>query len=471
MASGQYLPRRGWVRTVVAGVVTPGLATLLALIPDVSTATAAMAYVLAVVAAAVIGGLPGGLGASVVSFLALNFFFTEPFHTFRVNKGEDLVALGVFLVVSLTVGTLLSRAHSERSRAERREREARLQQRLGGRLLAGEPTEDVLADFARSLVDFLGVPGCEVRTELGEALASRIDDADGAPSTEVFAMAAKGRDVGQVVVILGPSRTGLGDEERRVVQGLANQLALALEGIRLASEAQDARFEGERDRLRAALFSSVTHDLRTPLASIRTSVTGLLDPAARFRPDEMRELLETIRHEEGRLSRLVGNLLYLSRIRAGAVEPEKTATDLGDLVEAVVGRLQSQLKDHPVRLMIRDHLPPVPIDVVQVDQALTNILENAAKFSSPGSPITVQAARWQGNVQVRISDRGPGIPPEDRERVFEPFVRGDGHPPESGTGLGLSIVRAILTAHGGTVRIAAAPGGGTSVVLTLPLME
>jgi two-component system, OmpR family, sensor histidine kinase KdpD len=266
----------------------------------------------------------------------------------------------------------------------------------------------------------------------------------------------------------GSSRDPLSEEERRVVQAMANQLALALDGLRLASEAQRARLEGEKDRLRAALFSSVTHDLRTPLGSIRTSVTGLLDREARFRPEEQRELLETIRHEEERLSRLVGNLLYLSRIRAGAVEPEKSPTDLRDLVEAVVGRLQPQLKDHPLNLMIRDNLPPVHVDVVQIDQALTNVLENAAKFSPRGSPITLQAARWQDEVQVRVSDRGPGIPPEDRERVFEPFVRGDGHP-DSGSGLGLSIVRAIVTAHGGKARIEATPGGGASVIFTLPL--
>src|SRR5215218_3842365 len=169
MVSGPFLRRPSWGRLLVAAVLPPGLATLLALLPDVSTATAALAYVLAVVLGAVIGGLPGGLGASVVSFLALNYFFTEPFLTFRVDKAEDLVALGVFLVVSLAVGTLLSRTLSERSRAERREREARLHHRMGARLLAGEPTEDVLADFARSLVDFLGVAGCEVHTELGEA--------------------------------------------------------------------------------------------------------------------------------------------------------------------------------------------------------------------------------------------------------------------------------------------------------------
>jgi two-component system sensor histidine kinase KdpD len=465
-----FLPgRRGWIHYAIAGLLVPGVVTLLALVPGISTATAALGYVLAVVVAAVIGGLPGGLAASVVSFLALNFFFTEPFHTFRVNKTEDLVALSVFLLISVAVGTLLSTALSERSRAERREREARLQHRMGTRLLAGEPAQEVLADFARSLADFLGLAGCEVRTDLGEARVGMGENLGATDPAESFPMAARGREVGRVLVTAGPTRDHLGAEERRVVQTMANQLALALDGLRLASEAQQARLEGEKDRHRAALFSSVTHDLRTPLASIRTSVTGLLDRQARFRPAQKRELLETIRHEEERLSRLVGNLLYLSRIRAGAVEPEKIPTDLRELIEAVVGRLQPQLNDHQIRLMIRDDLLSVPMDVVQVDQAVTNLLENAAKFSPPGSPITVQGARWQEYVEVRVSDRGPGIPYEDRERVFEPFVRRNGHQP--GAGLGLSIVRAIVAAHGGEVRIETAPGGGACVIFTLPLKD
>ncbi len=455
------------VRALLAGLVPPALATVLAFVPEASTTLAALAYVLAVVAAAVLGGLPAGLGASVLSFLALNFFFTEPFHTLRVDKPEDLAALVVFLLVSTIVGALLSTALSERARAERREREARLQQHLGSRLQGGESAEEVLADFARSLVDFLGLAGCEVRTELGVARVGRTGP-DTPTRSESFPLAPRGREVGRVVVTPGPDRDRLSPEEGRVVRAMAGQLGLALDAMALASEAQRARMEAETDRLRAALFSSVTHDLRTPLASIRASVTGLLDPEARFTPEERTELLETIRQEEERLSRLVGNLLYLSRIRAGAVAPEKSPTDLGDLLGAVLSRLQPHLRDHPVRVMIRDDLPPVPLDVVQVDQVLTNLLENAAKFSPPGAPITIQAARWRDEVEVRVSDRGPGIPPEDRERVFEPFVRGNGSP-GAGSGLGLSIVRAIVAAHGGRTRIEAAPGGGTSVVFTLPV--
>lgn len=471
MLLSRYPPlRRPWVRVVLAGLVPPGAATLLTLVPSgISTAAAALAYVLAVVAAAATAGLPGGLAASLVSFLALNFFFTEPFHTFRVSKAEDLIALGVFLVVSLVVGALFSIALSERARAGRQEREARLQHHLGARLLAGEPTEQVLATFAHSLVELFELADCEVTTDFGEArIGGEASDGVWPADAVTFAMAARGREVGTIRATPGPFHPQLGLEERHVIQGLANQLALAMDGLRHASEAHQVRLEAEKDRLRAALFSSVTHDLKTPLSSIKTSVTGLLDLGTRFSPADHRDLLETIRHEEERLNRLVGNLLYLSRIRAGAMEPEESPADVQDLIGAVVGRLEPELKDHPVTLTVREDLPSVPMDVVQIDQAVTNILENAAKFSRPGSPISIQVARWHDVVEVRVSDRGPGIPPEDRERMFEPFTRGEGHS-SPGTGLGLSIVQAIVAAHGGKVRIEGAPGGGAAVIFTLPV--
>jgi two-component system sensor histidine kinase KdpD len=428
-----------------------------------------LAYVLAVVAAAAIGGFPAGLTASLLSFLALNFFFTEPLHTFRVDKVEDLLALGAFVLVSLIVGTLLSTTLSERARAERREREARLQQGLGARLLAGEATEVVLASFARSAVELFGLLSCEVTTEFGAARveAREASDDTRAASSETFTMVARGREVGSILVVLCPSRPRLGPEERHVIQGLANQLALALDGIRLASEAQQVRLEAEKDRLRAALFSSVTHDLRTPLASIKASVTGLLDLGVNFSPADHRELLDTISQEEERLSWLIGNLLYLSRIRAGAVAPEKSQSDLRELIEAVAGR---SMQDHPFRLAFAEETYAVPMDIVQIDQALTKILENAAKFAPTGSLIAVETAQRQDMVEVRVEDRGPGIPPQDRERVFEPFVRGEGHP-NSGTGLGLSIARAIVEAHGGNIMIEDTPGGGATVLFTLPIRE
>ena len=459
------------LRIVAPSVLLPAAVTSLAALPiRVSTASAATAYVLAVIGAAIVGGSGAGLLASVLSFLALNFFYTPPLYTLSVRKTEDLVALVVFLLVSTVVGTLVSRANAQRQRAERREREARLLQHLGTRLLSGDSPGSVFESFGRALVDLTGLARYEVIIEPDgrvEAAAGQMREED--MTSEDFPLSVGAELVGTVRIYSTTDAPAIGDEERHLIRTFTSQMALALEGKRLADVARGAQLDAERSGLQAALFSSVTHDLRTPLAAITASVTGLQDPDARLGPEARRELLETIRQEAHRLNRLVGNLMDLSRLRAGALVPSKRPTPIDEVVESVLARMEPQLQGHRLNIALRDDIPEVPADVVQLDQALTNILENAAKFSAPGSQITIQAARWQDTVQVRVADQGTRIPPELRERVFEPFVRGDGE--AAGTGLGLAIARAVVVAHGGTIRIEDAPGGGTAVVFHLPLRE
>jgi two-component system sensor histidine kinase KdpD len=196
-------------------------------------------------------------------------------------------------------------------------------------------------------------------------------------------------------------------------------------------------------------------------------VTSLQEADIELSERDRRELLETIRQEAVRLNRLVGNLMDLSRLRAGALVPSKRPTPIDEIIEGVLARMEPILRGHRLNVLLRDDLPDVPVDVLQVDQVLTNLLENAAKFSPPKTEITVQAARWERSVQVRVADQGSPIPPELRDRVFEPFVRADGS--AAGTGLGLAIARAIVVAHGGRIWIEDAPGGGTAVVFRLPV--
>ena len=455
----------------MAPLALPALVTALAALPfRVSAAAAGLAFVLAVTASVLLGGYTAGLAASIVSFLSLNFFFTPPVGTFTVGKTEDLVALVVFLLVAAVVGALVSRATAQRDRAERREREARLLQYLGTRLISGEPAERVLESFGRALIDLTGVARYEVR--MGPD--GRVDAEVGAPPsdelvTEEFPIDVGGSRAGVIRTSTPRQAPRLGEGERHLVRTFTAQLGLALEGTRLATLARDAQVDADRSRLQTALLQSVTHDLRTPLASITASVTGLLDREAEFSADERRDLLETIRQEASRLNRLVGNLLDLSRLRAGALTPSKRPAAVDELIEGVVGRMEPVLRGHTVELQLREDLPEVSMDVLQVDQALTNLLENAAKFSPRGSRILVQAASWEDSVQVRIADQGPGIPRDQRTMVFEPFTRGDRE--GSATGLGLAIAHAVVTAHGGTIRIDEAPGGGTAVVFRLPLGE
>ncbi|HWL91542.1 MAG TPA: ATP-binding protein [Actinomycetota bacterium] len=462
---------RSWpqlVRGALVGFVPPAIVTLGALLPvEIPTTTAALLYVLAVVVAAAGGGLVSGLVASVCSFLTLNFFFTPPIHTFGVEKTDDLVALAVFVAVSATVGTMLSRVLEQRARAERREREARLLHHLGTRLRAGVPTEEVLQSLARSITELFGLARCEITSELadGRVVAERSEGRLGGGRQEVIPITVQGRELGRIVAVPNGPHPELSTEERGVIQTLATQIALAIDGMRLGSEAEEARMEAETNRLRAALFSSVTHDLRTPLASITASVSSLLEDESPLEGAARRDLLETIDEEAGRLNRVIGNLMDLSRMRAGAVTPSKAPAAVDELIEGVIARSGSLLKDHDIRLMIRENLPEISLDLGQLDQALTNVLENAARFTPAGRRITVAAARWRDGVQIRIADRGPGISRADRERVFEPFVRGES---STGTGLGLAIARAIVEAHGGTIRVTDEPGGGAAVVIELP---
>jgi two-component system, OmpR family, sensor histidine kinase KdpD len=453
-------------RAGLAVLAAVGSATLLRFVHDISTTVAALVYVLAVVVATAVGGQIAGLLAAPFAFLALNFFFTPPRYMFVVDKTEDLLALLVFLVVALTVGTLLSLALSSRDRMQLRELEARLMSRLSTHLLSGEPIEEGLRQFARALVGLFDLASCQIDTIVTkEPITAVADEATTEGARTSHPMVAKRRIIGSLSIVA--KGASLSVSQREAADVFARQMAVALEGVRLSDEARKVQIEVEATRLRAALFSSVTHDLKTPLGSIMTAVTSLLDPGGRFTDRQRSEHLLTIREETERLDRLVGNLLDLSRIRAGALVPTKVQASIDEIVESVLRRLRSQLEGRNLVVEIPEGLPEIPMDVMQIDQVVTNLVENAVKFSTPASPISVSASGWEGGIRVRIANVGTRIEKQDRERLFEPFVRGDGQT-VGGTGLGLAIVRAIVVAHGGRIWIDDAPAGGTAVAFELP---
>lgn len=461
-------------RAIAAAVGAPAAATLLALSLGPGEAlSAASVYLLAVVVAAALGGLWSGLAGAALGFLGLNFFFTAPRHTFRVGKPEDLVALFAFLIVAAIVGSLLARALEERARATRRERETRLLNYFATKLLSGEPLERVLNDFAAALLDPFGLARCEIRARAGalsiDARAARADATEGPVSA--VPLAAGSSEVGELRAVRPAGAEPLGGADLQLLEACAKQVAVAIERHRLDAQVEGARLNAETNQIRAALFSAVTHDLRTPLASIMTSVTSLLDESARLEPEQERELLRTVLEETDRLNRLVGNILELAKVRAGALVPAKEPTAVDEVVEAVLHRMQPRLAGLVVRTIVRPEAPEIPVDPVQLDQVVTNLLENAARFSPPGGEITISVSPWQRSMQVRVADQGPGIPPEHRERVFDAFYRGDATNGRGGSGLGLAIARAIVLAHGGRIWIEGAPSGGTAVVFELPMTD
>ncbi|MEX1045918.1 MAG: ATP-binding protein [Actinomycetota bacterium] len=457
------------LRTAACAVLLPAAATLIAL-PSGNDAIAAVLYLLAVVLAATVGGTRGGLAAAVLSFLSFNYFFTPPRRTFLVGSSEDVIALGVFLAVSTIVGVLVARAWEDRERALRRERETLLVATLANGLLSPLSLEQVLGEFAHEIVALFGLAGCRLR----------VDGYDGEIEVRVWpeeslvaehpelelVLASPTRRYGSMLVARGAGQPPFEAADRRLYESLAKQLILGLEQERLNREIGDARLEADTSRTRAALFSSVTHDLRTPLASIKAAVTSLLQEEVEYRPDQQRDLLQTVLEETDRLNRLVGNLLGLARVRAGALVPAKELTPMEEIVESVLVRMRTVLGHHSVRTIFRPEVKPVLVDPLQMDQVLSNILENAIRHSPQGSEILVSVSMWQSSLQVRVADQGPGIPAEERERVFETFHKS---PAGGGTGLGLAIAAAIVNAHGGRIWAEGAPGGGAAIVMELPV--
>jgi two-component system, OmpR family, sensor histidine kinase KdpD len=460
---------------VVVSLLAPAVALGVALIVQPERELGALSlFLLAVVAAAVIGGIWAGVGSSVLGFLALNWFFTEPLHTLRVDDRDDVVAIVTFLIVALLVGSVVARAVEEGVRATRREREARLLNLFATKALSGQPLEQVLNDLAAALIDALRLATCAIEARVGgRSLEIRRASPGQPPGAASSVEIASGE---QVFGRLSAARPAEGEElspdDVRLLESAARQIAVILEREALDERVRAARIDAEESQARAALFASVTHDLRTPLSSIKASVTALLEDELELDPDQRLELLRTVVEETDRLNRLIGNILELARVRAGALVPSKEPTALDEIVQSVLHRMGPALGSVRVRTMLRD-APYVAADPVQIDQVVSNLIENAVKVSPPGSEIVVSVALWHGSVQVRVADHGPGIPPADRDRVFEAFTRlgetdRDG---SGGSGLGLTIAKAIVVAHGGRIWIEGVPGGGTAVTLELPVSD
>ncbi len=468
MGPGWLLQRGSRLRKVLAALAAPVLATLaMLLLPHVGVATAALGYVLAVAVASLVGGLVWGSVAALLSFAALHYAFTPP-EGFAAPGIADLVALMTFLVVSILIGAMVSVIAAQRIRSERSAREARLMHEVSAGLLAGGSLEEMLRRFARSATDLLGLDRCaivvgpvEVAVTAGSAGAT-----SGTSAGEEFAMTARGRRVGAITATPADDHRW-GQGERHTMRICADQLALAIDDARLGVQVKAAEMRAATHEATAALFSSVTHDLRTPLASILASATSLRDLGATFDAQDRSVLLDAICQEADRLNRLVGQILDMSKIRAGELHPDRVPASLEEVVIGVVTRLERTLQAREVVVDIQPDLPEVALDVLQIDRVLTNLLENAARFSPDGAPITISVASTDGRVRVETTDRGPGIEPTDREGVFEPFV-GSREARPHGAGLGLAICRAIVEAHGGRIWIDEPAEQGARVVFELP---
>jgi two-component system sensor histidine kinase KdpD len=478
----------------IAGTVAV-TAPLLAVRAEVAKTNVVLAYLLLVTAAAAAGGLGPGLVAAALGFLAFDVLFLPPYHRLVVDDPQDYLSLGVFLLVAFVVSTLVGTSERRRAQAERRERETRVLSELSASLVAHGSLDDTLQRVVRTVRSLFDLAGCAIVLPAGERVRVAASDGqvpDGLDERFAGAMAdtsvgvrgplgrlepgqaltvpmrTGGSVVGALIVVAGgPDAPGFGEPERRVLASFANQAALAVEQVRQEEERNRARALEETDRLRTALLNSVSHDLRTPLASIKASASSLLDRDVRWSDAEREDFLATINQEADRLTHLVHNLLDMSRIEAGALAPRLAETSVADLVAPVVRRARAA-GGQRIDVDVPQDLPTLRVDPVRLDQVLTNLLDNARGYA-PFSPVQVQARQVDGGVELLVVDHGPGIPGPERERIFDQFYRlkGGGKRPE-GTGMGLAICRGIAQAHGGTLRAETTPGGGATFVLTLP---
>jgi two-component system sensor histidine kinase KdpD len=415
-------------------------------------------YLLTAVIVGVIGGALPALVTSVTAFLLANWYFTEPFNTLIVTDPDHLVSLFVFLVVALAVGLLVglsTRRHAEARRA-RSQAEALATNVAGGHPVLGSDQRGLVSRI-RDAFSLSAVSVLRRTADDWEPLAWAGDWQLRSPSegTEVIDLTTE-----TVLVLLDGKLTA---DDRMVLRAFAAQIVQAMEREELEREAKAAEALMATDRLRTAVLDAVSHDLRTPLATIKASLTSLLETGVEWTPDETRAFLQEAVGQAERLNRMVGRLLDASRLQAGAVHVFFRPV----LLDEVVSSALSSLGQSSERVIVdmSESLPPVQTDPDLLERVVANLVENAVTWSSPDEPVRITADEIADRVDLRISDHGPGIPTTARELVFHPFQRLGDAPKGEGVGLGLTVSRGLLEAMGNKLSIEDTPGGGTTMVI------
>ncbi len=459
--------------------------------------------------------------AAVVSFLIFDFFFIPPYYTFSIDRSDHLLALFVYLGVAVVTAKLVARVKSRTEVAEREQHRTLLLYELNAALIADMTLDSVLTTIVERVVRIYGAESCrillpndeerlEVRAWFPVDAGERIDRqhqaiADWvlanrepaglntqerksyrsrgggtiqpiplvrrAPDVLYLPIATSQRTVGVLEVTSRTDRGHFSEDDQDLLTSFANQAALALERGRLAEEAANAAALAESDQLKSALLAAVSHDLRTPLAVTKASVSSLLDPSVDWTEAQQDEFLRAIDEETDRLSLLVGNLLDLSRIEGGVLKPDKEWYDVSELIEDVAGRLalHAPLGREEIRTEVQPDLPIVHFDYVEIAQVLINLGENALKFSASGAEVLLSARLVREAIEISVRDHGPGIPLSEQDRIFEKFHRAREQGSVAGTGIGLAICKGLVEAHGGRIWVESEVGRGATFRFTLPI--
>jgi two-component system, OmpR family, sensor histidine kinase KdpD len=484
----------------VAAVMAASLVAWLLQEAGLSEANKSVVFIPAVIAAAVLGGLGPGILAAILSVLAFDFFFVPPFFTLVVDDVEYVVTLLVLAAVALLVGTLAARLRRQVETARKRERRLEVLYRLsralsdvsGVRRLASAAERELSSILETKVVVCLpgsagALEAAGSRTGDGPAVVSD-DPAAVAWTFEQGRVAGKGTGafdeatalylpmitaqgtVGVLAVEAPAGETLASPENRQLLETAATQIGTAIERDILAERTRASLLEAETERMRSSLLSSVSHDLRTPLAVIAGTTSTLLELGEGTDAATRRSMLTEVYEESDRLARLVENLLAMTRLDSGQIVAVKEWFPLEDVIGSTLGRLKKQSRGRVISKHLPAELPIVPLDGVMIEQALFNLVDNALKYSPPEAPVDITASATADEVTIEVADRGPGLAKEEVRAVFDRLYRGTASSGRArGAGLGLAIAQAIVQVHGGRIWAADRPGGGAVFAFTLPL--
>ncbi|RPJ45431.1 MAG: sensor histidine kinase KdpD, partial [Chloroflexi bacterium] len=462
-----------------------------------------MLYLVAVVLSAVFLGRGPAILASFVSVLAFDFFFIDPRLTFTVYDTQYILTFIGLLIVGVIISNSAAILRDQMDALRRKEQQTRALNELSRELTAAISLDQVLNTVIQHVSEMFSREAVILLPESGR-LAVKASTAGFTLNETEFAVAdwafKHGKETGrgtttlpaatirtfplrtarETVGVLGTKPLDLQDfltgEQRFMMEGVVNLAAIAIERASFAEKAAQAEMLRKTEKLQTALLNSISHELRTPLATITGVLTSLEEsemaqPENQFDAATRLELIRSATQQAGRLNHLVGNLLDMTRLEAGAMKLNREPVDLQDLVATVKGQVAGESYPHKLTVEIPGHLPLINMDAVLIAQVLINLLDNASKYSTPGDPITITARTAGKQVEVAVKDCGMGIPPEDLDRIFDKFYRVQRQEATAGTGLGLSICRGIVEAHGGRIWAENNPGNGVTVTFTLPAPE
>jgi two-component system sensor histidine kinase KdpD len=468
---GGITARRQFAGYLLAIVLAPLVTILLTSVrTGLNLTSEVLVYLAAVIAVALTGGFVPALLEAIAASLLLNYYFTPPIHEWTIAEANNVLALGVFIAIALIVSWIVDLAARRTKQAVRANAESEMLVTTAGSILRGQGALDALLERAReafgmrsaSLLESQTADGGQPRgpaadwkvvASSGELPVDRPDDADvNVPITDGLSLALAGRP--------------LPASDRRVLGAFAAYAGVALEQQRLAAEAEAAKPIAAADRMRTALLAAVSHDLRTPLASAKAAVTSLRSPDVRWNAADTAELLATADESLDRLTHLVENLLDMSRLQAGALSLFPRPTGLDEVVARALDSLEPLGSD--IDVDIPESVPAVIADPAILERVVVNLTENAVRYSPAGKPPLLAASVLGDRVELRVTDRGPGIPEEDKERMFVPFQRLGDTDNTTGVGLGLALSRGLTEAMGGTLTAEDTPGGGLTMTVSLP---